>query len=198
MRNRIRPDAAVHPGHAARSHGMGPVLAARERPHHLPGHAGRRHRRQPDHRPAADPRVGRSRQGHHHVRQLARRRDHRAVRDLRHDAVHQARRADDLHRAGRVGGRGAARVGRARASASSSRTPGCSSTSRTAARPGQAVDIEIQAKEIVRMRELLDEILAFHTGQPLDRVPKDTDRDFIMSGQRGQGLRHRRRGHHQP
>ena len=48
---------------------------------------------------------------------------------------------------------------------------------------GQAVDIEIQAKEIIRMRELLDEILAFHTGQNIDRVRKDTDRDFIMSGQ---------------
>jgi ATP-dependent Clp protease, protease subunit len=47
---------------------------------------------------------------------------------------------------------------------------------------GQAVDIEIQAKEIVRMRELLDEILAHHTGQPLERVSRDTDRDFIMSG----------------
>jgi ATP-dependent Clp protease, protease subunit len=47
---------------------------------------------------------------------------------------------------------------------------------------GQAVDIEIQAKEIIRMRELLDELLAHHTGQPLDRVAKDTDRDFIMSG----------------
>jgi ATP-dependent Clp protease protease subunit len=47
---------------------------------------------------------------------------------------------------------------------------------------GQAVDIEIQAKEIVRMRELLDEILAHHTGQSLERVSKDTDRDFIMSG----------------
>jgi ATP-dependent Clp protease protease subunit len=47
---------------------------------------------------------------------------------------------------------------------------------------GQAVDIEIQAKEIVRMRELLDEILAYHTGQPLERVSRDTDRDFIMSG----------------
>ena len=47
---------------------------------------------------------------------------------------------------------------------------------------GQAVDIEIQAKEIVRMRELLDELLAHHTGQPFDRVSKDTDRDFIMSG----------------
>ena len=47
---------------------------------------------------------------------------------------------------------------------------------------GQAVDIEIQAREIMRMRELLDEILAFHTGQPVERVKKDTDRDFIMSG----------------
>jgi ATP-dependent Clp protease protease subunit len=46
---------------------------------------------------------------------------------------------------------------------------------------GQAVDIEIQAKEIIRMRELLDEILAFHTGQPVEKVAKDTDRDFIMS-----------------
>ena len=48
---------------------------------------------------------------------------------------------------------------------------------------GQAVDIEIQAKEIVRMRELLDEILAYHTGQPLERIQTDTDRDFIMSGE---------------
>ena len=46
---------------------------------------------------------------------------------------------------------------------------------------GQAVDIEIQAKEIVRMREALDEILAHHTGQEVDKVSKDTDRDFIMS-----------------
>ena len=46
---------------------------------------------------------------------------------------------------------------------------------------GQAVDIEIQAKEIVRMRESLDEILAHHTGQDVDKVSKDTDRDFIMS-----------------
>ena len=46
---------------------------------------------------------------------------------------------------------------------------------------GQAVDIEIQAKEIARMRQTLDELLAHHTGQPNDRVRKDTDRDFIMS-----------------
>jgi ATP-dependent Clp protease protease subunit len=46
---------------------------------------------------------------------------------------------------------------------------------------GQAVDIEIQAKEIIRMRELLDELLAHHTGQPVEKVGHDTDRDFIMS-----------------
>src|SRR6266540_1132281 len=46
---------------------------------------------------------------------------------------------------------------------------------------GQAVDIEIQAKEIIRMRELLDEIMAHHTNQPVDKVAHDTDRDFIMS-----------------
>jgi ATP-dependent Clp protease, protease subunit len=46
---------------------------------------------------------------------------------------------------------------------------------------GQAVDIEIQAKEITRMRELLDQILAYHTGQTVEKVGTDTDRDFIMS-----------------
>jgi ATP-dependent Clp protease protease subunit len=45
---------------------------------------------------------------------------------------------------------------------------------------GQAVDIEIQAKEIVRMRDSLDEILAYHTGQEVAKVANDTDRDFIM------------------
>jgi ATP-dependent Clp protease protease subunit len=46
---------------------------------------------------------------------------------------------------------------------------------------GQAVDIEIQAKEIIRMRNLLEEVLAHHTGQSVERVRKDSDRDFIMS-----------------
>jgi ATP-dependent Clp protease protease subunit len=45
---------------------------------------------------------------------------------------------------------------------------------------GQAVDIQIQAKEIIRMRETLDEILAHHTGQTTEKVSQDTDRDFIM------------------
>jgi ATP-dependent Clp protease protease subunit len=48
---------------------------------------------------------------------------------------------------------------------------------------GQAVDIEIQAKEIVRMREALDQILAHHTGQSVERISTDTDRDFIMGAE---------------
>ncbi len=48
---------------------------------------------------------------------------------------------------------------------------------------GQATDIDIQAKEILRLRKVLDEILSKHTGQPLDKVQKDTERDFIMSAE---------------
>ncbi|MBS3908733.1 MAG: ATP-dependent Clp endopeptidase proteolytic subunit ClpP [Actinobacteria bacterium] len=46
---------------------------------------------------------------------------------------------------------------------------------------GQAVDIEIQAREILRTRTVLDEILASHTGQTVERVHSDTDRDYIMT-----------------
>jgi ATP-dependent Clp protease protease subunit len=48
---------------------------------------------------------------------------------------------------------------------------------------GQAVDIEIQAREIIRYRELLDHLLAEHTGQTFEKISKDTDRDFIMTAQ---------------
>ncbi len=48
---------------------------------------------------------------------------------------------------------------------------------------GQAVDIEIQAKEIIRYRRLLDELIAKHTGQTLEKVSKDTDRDFILTAE---------------
>jgi ATP-dependent Clp protease, protease subunit len=48
---------------------------------------------------------------------------------------------------------------------------------------GQASDIEIQAKEILRMKETLNMILKHHTGKGLDQISKDTDRDYFMSGQ---------------
>ena len=136
------------------------------------------------------------RQGHQHLHQLARRRHHRAVRDLRHDAVHQAPTSPRS------------------ASARPRRPPRCCSPPapgqalRPAARPGpappavrqvgsgQAADIEIQAKEILRMRDLLDEILAHHTGQT-DRAGPQGHRPRLHHGRgRGQGVRHHRRGHH--
>ncbi len=46
---------------------------------------------------------------------------------------------------------------------------------------GQVSDIEIQANEILRTREVLNAILANHTGQPIERITKDTDRDFYMN-----------------
>jgi ATP-dependent Clp protease, protease subunit len=48
---------------------------------------------------------------------------------------------------------------------------------------GQAVEIEIQAREILRIRESINIILSRHTGQTLERISKDTDRDFFMSGE---------------
>jgi ATP-dependent Clp protease, protease subunit len=48
---------------------------------------------------------------------------------------------------------------------------------------GQGSDIEIQAREIMRMRDLLDQIIARHTGQSVERISKDTDRDFVLSAE---------------
>ncbi len=47
---------------------------------------------------------------------------------------------------------------------------------------GQATDIDIHAQEILRIRDKLNDILVKHTGQPKERIEKDTDRDFFMSG----------------
>jgi ATP-dependent Clp protease, protease subunit len=52
---------------------------------------------------------------------------------------------------------------------------------------GQAADIEIQAKEILRMRDLLNQMVAHDTGQSVEKVARDTDRDFIMSADEAQG-----------
>jgi ATP-dependent Clp protease protease subunit len=51
---------------------------------------------------------------------------------------------------------------------------------------GQATDVDIQAREILRMREELNNILMKHTGQSLKRIEKDTDRDFFMTGKQAQ------------
>ena len=46
---------------------------------------------------------------------------------------------------------------------------------------GQATDIELAAKEILRLKIQLEEIMAEHTGQPVERIAHDTDRDFVMT-----------------
>ena len=51
---------------------------------------------------------------------------------------------------------------------------------------GQATDIELAAREILRMRTLLEEILARHTGQAAEKIHQDTDRDFVMSAAEAQ------------
>jgi ATP-dependent Clp protease protease subunit len=48
---------------------------------------------------------------------------------------------------------------------------------------GQAVEIEITAKQIIKIKDKLNQILAKHTGQPLERIEKDTDRDFYLSAE---------------
>jgi len=48
---------------------------------------------------------------------------------------------------------------------------------------GQAVEIEITAKQIVKIKDKLNQILAKHTGQPLERIEKDTDRDYYLSAE---------------
>ena len=48
---------------------------------------------------------------------------------------------------------------------------------------GQAADIELAAREILRMRELLEKIIAQHTGQSVEKIHKDTDRDFVMTAE---------------
>jgi ATP-dependent Clp protease protease subunit len=52
---------------------------------------------------------------------------------------------------------------------------------------GQTTDIEIYAKEILKMKDQLNRILAKHTKQPIDRIDRDTDRNFFMSAEEAKG-----------
>ena len=110
------------------------------------------------------------RQGHHHLHQLARRRDHRPVRDLRHDAVHQARRADHLHRPGRLGRRGAARVRRARQALHPPARPGADPPAARWRVRARRSTSRSRPRRSCACASSLDEILALHTGQAVERV----------------------------
>ena len=113
-------DRAERPRRARLRH----LLAAAEGARGVPGRPGERGDRQPDRRAAPVSRIGESRQGHFVLHQLARRLGVGGTRDLRHDAVRQARRVHAVRRPGGEHGRAAARGRRARASASRCRTRG--------------------------------------------------------------------------
>ncbi|KPJ69193.1 MAG: hypothetical protein AMJ45_00815 [Syntrophobacter sp. DG_60] len=51
---------------------------------------------------------------------------------------------------------------------------------------GQAAEVEIQAREILRLRQVVNQILSIHTGQPLKKIQQDTERDFYMDGEQAQ------------
>ena len=102
------------------------------------------------------------------LHQLAGRDDHRAVRDLRHDAVHQERHRDDLHGSGRIGRGGPARVGDQGEAARAAALP-CAAAPAVRRRGGSAVDDRDPAREILRMRDMLDAILA-ETDRPAGRA----------------------------
>ena len=59
---------------------------------------------------------------------------------------------------------------------------------------GQATDIEIHAREVIDLRRRLDEIIADHTGQEIDKVKQDTERDYFMSSEEADEVRHHRQG----
>ena len=166
----------THRGERDRRH----LLAAAQGAHHLPRHPDRRRRRQPRDRAAAAPRERGPRQGHHALHQLAGRRDHRSLRHLRHDAVHQARRVDHLHRPGGLGGRGAARRRHPRQALRPPARPGAHppaprwrarvrrSTSRSRPRRSCAC-----ASRSTRSSPTTP-------ARTVEKVARDTDRDFIM------------------
>ncbi len=110
--------------------------------------------------------------------------DHRRVGNLRHNAVHQEQCGDVLHRSG--GQHGCIPVylpgtkGKRFALPNSRiliHQPSMGGLS------GQATDIDIHAREILRIREITNTLMAKHTGQPLDRIERDVERDFIMNSQ---------------
>ena len=59
----------------------------------------------------------------------------------------------------------------------------CSSDLAVGGAQGQAADIEIAAREIMRMQEMIRNIIAKHTGQPVEKIAHDTDRDFYLSAE---------------
>ena len=63
---------------------------------------------------------------------------------------------------------------------------------------GQASDIEIQAREAIALKRRMEEIIAEHSGQPLEKVSKDMERDYFMTAEEAKAVRHHRQGARTP
>ena len=102
---------------------------------------------------------------------------------LRHHGIHPARREYHLHRSGRFNGGSGAGSGQQRQAVLPCPTRAflIHQPSVMGGLSGQATDIDIQAREILRWRQITNELLARHTGQAVDRIERDVDRDFIMN-----------------
>ena len=158
------------------------LLAPAGRADHLPRHARYRRHRQPYGRPADPPEVGGSRQGRQPLRQLAGRLLYAGLAiydtmrfitpDVQTICVGVAMSMGALLLAGGAAGKRMA-------------LPNSKILIHqvSAGFQGQATDIEIHAKEIIDVRRRLDEIIAKHTGQPFEKVTKDTERDYFMSAE---------------
>ena len=103
--------------------------------------------------------------------------------DLRHHAIRQERRLDHLRRPGRVDGGGADGGGRAGKRYSLPNSRFLIHQPLGYGLQGQATDIEIHAKDLLKMRERINQILAQHTGQAIEKIAKDTDRDYILEAE---------------
>ena len=149
----------------------------------LPRHAGRRRGREPDRRAAAAPRVRGPRQGHLALHQLARRRRLRGPRDLRHDAVHQARRADDLLRHRDVDGLAAARRRRAgQADGAAERAHPDPPAAAAASRARRPTSRSTRARCSSCARRSTRST-PHHTGQTVEQVHDDMDRDRFFTAE---------------
>ena len=102
---------------------------------------------------------------------------------LRHDEVHPAGHPDRLHGPGRLGGRRPARGRHAGQAAGAALLPGADPPAVRRGRCGQVSDLEIHAAEIQRVRAQMEEILARHTGQTLEQVRTDIERDKILTAE---------------
>ena len=115
------------------------------------------------------------------LHQQPRRQRVRRSGDLRHDAAHEVRCRDVLHGHGDEHGRDSARRRRQGQALRPAALHHPDPPAADGGRGGQATDIEITAREILRMRDSLYDILVKHTGQTTEQIKQDADRNFYMS-----------------